>query len=109
MSEIIRASTPTHEFVVGFNPADVDIIRVSYAQNGFLLFLKEKDDFTVTTEDENYVLSTTLTQRETLRFNPAYPVEIQMRAVTSEGGSSFSEKWTLSVEDVIDREVINEA
>lgn len=109
MSEIIRASTPTHEFVVGFNPADVDIIRVSYAQNGFLLFIKEKEDFTVTTEEDKYILSTTLSQRETLRFNPAHPVEIQMRAVTSEGGSSFSEKWTLSVEDVIDTEVINEA
>lgn len=96
MSEIIRASTPTHEFVVGFNPADVDIIRVSYAQNGFLLFIKEKEDFTVTTEDEKYVLPTTLTPRETLRFNPAYPVEIQMRAVSSDGGMTIINGRTLT-------------
>lgn len=79
-----RGTTPTHVFTV---PKEIPVgtltvIEVTYCQ--FLQEILTKTEEDVTRDTEENTLSVTLTQADTLRFQPA-KVEIQVRAKTALG------------------------
>lgn len=108
---MIRATTPLHEFVFDVDPeAAFEKILISYAQNGAVILEKEKDDLAFSQgTDGKYVASVRLTQEETRLFSGKYqsPVTVQVRALTYLGEALASEKTTISIENVLNDEVMS--
>lgn len=80
---MIRATTPTHIFTIESN---IDLstaknIRLTYAQDGFIVLDKNKNDLLINGKTMTYSLS----QEDTLLFNINSLVEIQITVNTSEG------------------------
>ena len=99
---MIRFTTPTHIFNVNLDFTQVDVIFVTYNQNGTNLVEKEKNDLTIT---ENQI-TLTLTQEETGKFVISEPVEIQIRARFYDGTAVASNIMRTSVERVLKGGVI---
>lgn len=81
---MIRATTPTHSFIIESKSIDLSTaqnIRLTYSQKNTKILEKTKNDVTIT----NNTITYTLSQEDTLLFNEAYPVEIQVTVKTSEG------------------------
>lgn len=101
---MIRLTTPTHSFVFPENvdPAELDWLRLTYAQNGVILFEKRLADMTI----DGQTVSIALTQEETKQFSPAYPnVQVQMRVGIGEAAMA-TKIFNVPVADVLNDEVI---
>ena len=77
---MIQGTTPVHTFSLGaefqaLTEQGLESLYVTYAQLGSVVVEKTLDD--VSLEEGSVV--TSLTQEETLQFNPDAPVEIQIR------------------------------
>ena len=103
---MIRLTTPTHTFVFPENidPAELDWLRLTYAQNGEILFEKELADMTI----DGQTVSIKLTQEETKLFsaqNLNSYVQVQMRVGI--GDTAMATKiYNVPVADVLNGEVI---
>lgn len=82
-----RGTTPTHIFTLPFNVEDLQIVEVTYEQLGQIILQKSKSDCTL----EGKIIKLELTQKESLQFQPAQPVSIQLRVKTKEGKVLASE------------------
>ena len=102
MSNIIRGTTPTNIFNVNVDLTEAEDIIISYAQKGSVVINKMIDDIDVTEE----AISTTLTQTETLKFDAAYDVEIQIRALFDDGTAIASDIITVDVGKILYEGVI---
>ena len=111
---MFRATTPKHTFIF-----DVDAetlfseILITYAQNGQIILNKSKDDLTFETDidchDETiYLASLRLTQQETNSFSTRSgdKVTVQVRAKTMDGDVVAFNKMTISLQDVLNDEVM---
>ena len=108
---MIRGTTPTHIFTFGkLDPTTFKVMNVYYAQQGKQVLEKHKEDFTISSKEtecgEVYQASVTLTQEETLGFNPKHSVKLQLRALTMDDRSLATKEYELSVWDVINDEVL---
>lgn len=110
---MFRATTPTHIFCFGeINPSDFKTILITYAQNDRIVLEKNKEDLTIWTEEVNgethYHASLKLSQEETKRFlaKPSSSVSIQIRALDYNDDVIASNKMTISVQDVLNDEVL---
>lgn len=111
---MIRATTPKHIFIFEQNPEETfDKILITYAQNGEIVLEKQKDDLEYgVIEDgsgtEQYSASFRLTQEETRKFSakPRNMVDIQVRALTHSGEALASDKKSITVQDVLNDEVL---
>lgn len=112
-----RATTPTHKFCFGrVNPNLFKEILVTYAQNDTIILEKKKQDLVITSEDimhdeetETYYHATLkLTQQETNLFKTqnGLTIVIQIRAIDNEGNVSASNKMKVSIQDVLNDEVL---
>ena len=99
---MIRGTTPTHQFVVPFDTSVLSEVLITYAQDNKLVLTKNIKDCTI----EQDVISVTLTQEETLRFDSDHHVKIQLRALTTGGDALASQIITRSVGDVLNDEVL---
>lgn len=103
---MIRATTPKHIFVfdTDINPASYSRILITYSQNNKIIMEKEKDDLTI----ENNTVWFRMTQEDTNRFRAGNdcPVQVQVRVLTVAGEALASEKRTLTVQDVLNDEVL---
>lgn len=97
-----EGTTPTHTFEVDINTNTIKEVKITYKQNGKLLFFKKKKDCTI----ENGVIKTKLTQEETLLFNPEYCVDMQVKILSNGGDVATSDKITRGVEECLDDEVL---
>lgn len=111
---MIRATTPKHTFIFDSDPTEYHRILISYAQKGSIVLEKDEDDLEIdqatnkcSGEPEWHVWCR-LTQEETKLFDadPSEPVKVQIRVLTDSGDALASEKKTISVQDVLNDEVL---
>ena len=103
---MIRATTPTHEFVFSENPAGFIRILITYSQDDKIVLEKHKENLTFTeTETGEFVGSFRMTQEEANLFS-VDPVQVQVRVLRTDGEALASNKSTFKVEDVLDDEVL---
>ena len=109
MTWLIRATTPTHSFVIDIDPSLLKEILVTYKQGNKIVLEKHKADFIITSETVQqktvYVCSIKLTQEEANLFSDG-DVQIQMRALSYDGNAYASNRINLGVEDVLNDEVL---
>lgn len=72
---MIRGTTPVLQFNLPFNAEGIDVLFISFMQNGNLVFEKNKADC----EMHSNMISCQLSQADTLQFNDKGTVEIQIR------------------------------
>ena len=114
-SSFTRATTPTHIFTL---PLAIDTIRrcrVTYSQCGVNVLTRdvgiEVDDSSGMIDlskagDNETMLTVKLSQTDTVKFADGRDVEIQVRVFTASGDALASEIICVSVNKILDDEVI---
>ena len=106
-----RLTTPLHLFEFDTDPSEYRRLVITYAQGLRTVLEKEKDDLVITEETADGVTKWTaelrLTQEETKRFLPRDgEVRLQVRALTAAGEALASGIMKLTLEDVLNEEVL---
>ena len=107
-----RATTPKHVFTFDVNPDEMfSQILITYVQNGKIILEKHKEDLTFGTGTgcdgkSVFTATATLTQEETKFFKENGIVSIQIRALTYDGEAVASDKMSISVQNVLNDEVL---
>lgn len=98
---MIQGTTPKHTFNIDFKTELIDKLRISYEQNGKIILSKEREDcyFGET------VISTFLTQEETLKFDAPGNVRIQIHALVGDN-SLVSKPVSVPVYILLDKVVL---
>lgn len=78
---MIPGSTPTHIFTIPFDTELLKGIRIIYSQNDEILVIKTTEDCTT----NGNVITTKLTQEDTLKFKRGVGAEVQIRLLTADG------------------------
>lgn len=111
---MIRATTPKHSFIFAEDPAQFEKILITYKQGGNIVLEKTQDDLTFE-EQENpcsgeteHVAWYRLSQEETKLFSPTGggTCQVQVRVLTPGGEALASDKKNISVQDVLNDEVL---
>lgn len=97
-----RGTTPIHTFTLPVDMADVAKLRVAYAQQGRIVFVKTEADAT----HRGNVVQFKLTQADTLSFRCNRDVEIQIKALTHAGEVLISQIMRVEVGRCLDDEVM---
>ena len=103
---MIRVTTPLQIFKFNDDPQAYEKILITYAQSGNVVFEKEKEDLSFSTEGDKYVAAFAFTQEETKGFSPTADISVQVRVLTTGGEAWASKIFTTSVHDVLDDEVL---
>lgn len=101
-----RGTTPTITVTVD---ADLTGFNVHLAlKNGSAVYVKENEDLDISVDGDRTVVSTTLTQEETLSFKAPSNLEIQIRAEKDDGTVAIASAiGTIKVEKILEDGVIN--
>lgn len=99
---MIRGTTPTHIFNLPFAASTISKLRLTYAQNGDTVLEKTETDCTF---DGNTV-SVKLSQEESLLFEEQYKVELQLKALTTDGETMATAIKAISVGRILNEEVL---
>lgn len=99
---MIRATTPEHSFNLNTDASELSKIQITYTQDGVTKLTKTKSDLTI---DGTWV-SLTLTQEETKLFKADDDIELQIRYKTESGKVMASKVVYISVERVLNDEVL---
>lgn len=99
---MIRGTTPIHIFTLSVDASTLKAIRVIYAQDDDVLFVKELPDITI----DGAKIKLKLTQEETFKFNDHKYVQIQIRALTEDDDVVSTPIMTTTVEKCLDNEVM---
>ena len=99
---MIRGTTPTHSFTTNLHTSQIKEVKITYAQSDEVVFCKRTGDCTF----EDYTISTTLTQEETLSLDCKRAVQIQIRVLTFDGQSMSTQVKPIPVEKCLDNEVL---
>lgn len=99
---MIRGTTPTHIFEIPFEKALIKTVKITYSQNGTVVFCKNTEDCTI--EDDK--ITVRLTQEETLACKISSLVSIQLRILTIDGDALSSDIMVDSVQNSLDDEVL---
>ena len=109
---IYRGTTPTHLFYFPFEQNEVQLLYISYFQNGSIRVEKELSD--VTFDPVNSLISVNLTQEDTLSFDKYVKFEhmsqslalIQLRVLLNNGTAWVSEIMKERIGDILKDGVI---
>jgi hypothetical protein len=101
---MIRGTTPTHTFTVDIDPDAIKIkeVKVLYAQADELILCKRTEDCLI----NGNAIQTTLTQEDTFKFDCKKTVQIQIRALTTDGQLLSTDIMTTTVSKCLDNEVL---
>ena len=108
-----RATTPKHIFHFNVDPNELfKEILITYNQNGSTILEKHKSDLTFEPEKDecdHYVAWLRLTQEETKLFSaePRAVCTVQLRVVTYAGEVAAGPIETVSVQSVLNDEVLS--
>lgn len=98
-----RGTTPTITFTLPFEASKLDVLSIAFAQKenpyakaATMMFEKTLADCTL--QDNSVICE--LTEKDTLRLNSAYDVEIQLR-VKCAGKSMASEVYSVPVGHIL--------
>ena len=102
-----RATTPPHTFTLPIETNTCDKIQVTYKQGDFKI-VKTYENGTLPSgmSLNGKVVSIKLTQEETKQFKADAEVKAQVRAKTIGGDVFASQKFNVSVADVLSDEVL---
>ena len=111
---MIRATTPIHTFIFEEDPSGYARILITYAQGGSIVMEKTKSDLDFETVNDPltnklyYTASYRLSQEETKKFQASSgkQVQVQVRVLTNSGEALASDKKSISVQDVLNDEVL---
>jgi hypothetical protein len=95
-------TTPIHTFKL---PTDIGIIKnikITYSQNGRILLEKYLEDLDI----KDDVVSLSLTQEESFKFNQEQKAEVQMRIITNQEDVLASDIKLIYVRKCLDSEVL---
>lgn len=101
---MIRSATPKHEFTIPLAPELIADIWVTYTQNDNIVLEKRKSNGDMSNEDNLWFYK--LSQEDTKVFDGDYFVRIQAKVLTTGGDVIPSDRFTLTVEDVLNDEVM---
>lgn len=99
---MIRGTTPTHIFKVPLKASEIKSVEITYSQSDKEILQKTTSDCVI--EDE--LISTTLTQEETLMFDHKFKVQFQVRILTSAGIALASKVIHMNAEQCLSDEVL---
>lgn len=99
---VIRGTTPTHLFTLSIDTSDLKCVRIIYAQDDKVVFVKQTSDCVL----DGKTVKVTLTQEETLKFDCKKDVQIQIRALTYSGEAMACPVMKTTVGKCLDSEVI---
>lgn len=102
-----RVTTPTHTFTLPDAANTYSVIQIAYRQKSVNL-VKQYEDGTAPSGmelDGNNVIIM-LTQEETKQFS-AGSAKVQVRVLTAQGEALASKIFTISIDDVINEEVLD--
>lgn len=99
---MIIGTTPTHYFDIGFDTEIVKKLRLTYAQDDFEIVEKDETQCTY----DGTVISTELSQEDTLAFEVGKDIEIQLRILTEQGAVITSNICTIKADKSLNREVL---
>ena len=101
-----RVTTPTHTFTLPVSTSEFSVIQVTYAQKEKTLVKEYRDGVLpegMTFDDKDVVIN--LSQEETKAFD-AGTVAVQVRARTAGGQAYASDKFNVSVTQVLNEEIL---
>lgn len=102
--KFIRGTTPTHQFALPFDAGMITKLSVTYSrENGEVVVKRRKEEC----EMIGNIISVTLSQQESLSFQPDEIVEVQIKLSTDGGNVLASPKYRIAVEDALDTEVFD--
>ena len=99
---MIQGTTPTHRFNIPLDASIIQRVKVTYAQSGKVLLVKEDAECRV----EGGVIELKLTQEETLLFDEFSSVQIQVRVLTTGGDALASDVIRVPCGAILDKEVL---
>ena len=100
---MIRATTPTHKFVLPFDYASyVKELLITYRQGNEIILEKDKNGVSF----DGNTIYLHLSQEETNLFKVNISVDIQVRVLTNRNEAMASEIYKLSVKEVLNDEVL---
>lgn len=99
---ISRGTTPTNTFNVNIDLRDAEVVYITYAQNGRVIFEKTKEDMVIT-ETEIVV---ELSQEDTLKFSENNRIRIQIRARYPNGDAVKSNMINTNTDELLKGGVI---
>lgn len=97
-----RFTTPVHRFKLPVDPADCEVIQITYKQKCSSI-IKEYAHGVLPDgmEINENIVTITLSQEETEKLKANEMVQIQVRALLGSGVAEASQKINLTVEDVL--------
>lgn len=99
---MIQGTTPTHRFNIPLDASVIQRVRITYAQQGKVLLVKEDADCRL----DGSTIELKLTQEETLLFDEFSSVQIQVRVLTTGGDALASELIRVPCGAILDKEVL---
>lgn len=99
---MVVATTPTHEFELSIGRETIKKMSITYSQNESVVLEKTEDDISW----NGNVASVTLTQEETLKFDPEESVQIQFRVLSYNDAVIPSPTFIVPVGRVLNPEVL---
>ena len=92
-----RGTTPTHIIETDISLADVEALYITYSQRDKVIIEKSLEDV----EINGHLINIKLTQEDTLSFNDADEVLIQIRARLSDGTAVASNLMRTDVKKIL--------
>ena len=99
---IVIGSTARHEFTFPYDRDNVVALVITYKQGGNILLEKTLDDCFI----EAGLLSTNLTQEESLLFKANSYVSIQIKVKLADGSVDKSDEIRVVTDNALNKEVI---
>lgn len=97
-----RATTAPQTYVLPFDASELVVVRIYYSQRGKVVLEKNEGQVRLEGKEINW----TLTQQETLMFDDAAMVQIQLHVKTVNGAVLASEVDTVTVGKILKDEVL---
>ena len=105
MSEIPRGADHEIEFELDLDLTEVQIVWVTFSQNGFKRFRKETEDIEPVDE---HTIKVHLTQEDTLALKPKRMASIQIKFMNTDGTVDVTEIIRRDVSELLDEDIIGE-
>lgn len=105
MSEIPRGADHELEFELDLDLTEVQIVWVTFSQNGFKRFRKETEDLEPV---DIHTLKVHLTQEDTILLKPKRKVSIQIKFMNTDGTVDVTEIIRRDVSELLDEDIIGE-
>ena len=99
---MIQGTTPTHIFKLPIDTGIIQALRITYCQQGSNVIEKTERDVVMSGD----TVTCTLTQQETLAFNPRQNIKLQLKVLTASGAVLASAIRELTVHEVLNKEVL---